>query len=167
MKFNFFNFAIGLALLVALLLGGLIIVKSGILDKKPQVNTQQGLQSTTRILSADEAKALNVPSNAASPQEKEAHLKLLTNLAQAAGSLDITGCVPTPLVFKVRNDSEIIVTNKDSVEHVIILDQGKTYTIPAKGQVSVKVIYSKVPGIHGIGCDSFNKAVGFFAVSEQ
>ena len=111
----------------------------------------------------DERAVLNAPSPDAPEEERQAHFELAKSVAQDAEYLDITGCVGSPLVLKVKGNEPISVRNDDAVEHSIGFNNA-LYPISAGGTTEVAFDFHSGPGLYGYGCDTSQGAAGMFLV---
>lgn len=104
--------------------------------------------------SAMEAELLDFTND--SPQRAEK----ISNAAQDAEFLDVSGCKPKPLVLKVADKGTFTAKNQDSAAHTINFDEAHTYTIPASGSLEITGDFGKGPGNYGYLCDAGTNIVG-------
>ena len=117
-----------------------------------------------RVLTPDEETVLKVPLHNASSEEKATHAEEVKKLVQNAQSLDITKCMPTPLVYPVTLNGSFKVTNNDSIPHSIRY-QGSQIKIAAYSTTTVKTSQLfKTTGDYGYGCDNPFATQGVFMV---
>jgi len=116
------------------------------------------------MISADEQGALNVPLHNATDRERMTHAAFVEKLAQAAPALDITGCKPTPLVYRINLNGTFQVKNDDYIPHAL---RYLTFQIqiPAQATTTVKTAQLfKTAGDYGYGCDNPFMKMGVFMV---
>lgn len=152
------NLLITILVVTALTLGIFIINPSGFklpsFEKKKSPNPTP---STSRLLptnlTEEEKKLLTVPPPDASKAEIEAHIALGAKLAEEGNVLEITDCKPKPLVFKVKEKTNFKVSNKDKIDHTLIIDDDHKYPIPAKETSQIRADFGKPPGLYGYVCE--------------
>lgn len=118
-----------------------------------QSSTQTAPQKTE--LTAKEKQVLNFPGPNASQEEKnawEAVVRKLGAESEGVAYLDISGCKPNPVVYRVKLDSSFMVKNSDQKDHEIY--NAKRVTIKANSTQTLRTqeIGSNI-GLLGYGCD--------------
>ena len=157
---------IGIAVLVviAIVLGYIIIKQQSI---TPQVSTDNSTATapTTNQLSAAEeiAAVLNFPGPNATDAEIKKHLDLVDKLGNESTILDISGCKPNPVVFRIRLGANFKVKNSDQIAHVIYTY--KELTINANSEQSLdSASVSSGLGNRGYSCDNGKTTVGVIQI---
>lgn len=117
-----------------------------------------------RDLTADEKEALDVPLHSATVEEKKQYAVEVAKLAKTAPALDVTGCKPEPLVYKVDLKGSFKIINRDAIPHTVRYLSTQT-VVPAHGTTTVKTsqLFSKA-GDYGYGCDNPFAKMGVFMV---
>lgn len=123
-------------------------------------------QNTGDELTEEQRAVLATPAPNASEAEKQKHFQLAQSLAKSASYLDITKCsLAEPLVLKIEQGRKFIARNEDVVEHVIVMDAKRTFSVPSKGTKEITADFGHGPGLYGFGCDTVPHAVGMFLVT--
>ena len=117
-----------------------------------------------RTLTVDEQEALNIPLDNGSMEEKRRHAAVVAKLVKTAPELDISGCKPEPLVYRVNLKGSFEVKNNDDVLHSIRYARMEIL-VPERGTTSIKAsqLFSQ-PGDYGYGCDNPFAKMGVFMV---
>lgn len=130
---------------------------------------QQGTDQTTtqkKELTAEEKQVLQFPGPNASEAERKAWADLVNKLGNESGVpyLDITGCSPTPVVYRVKLDGTFKVKNSGQTDHVIYTGDKRT-TIKANSEQSVSSSsMGNTPGDYGYSCDGSPSSIGIIQV---
>lgn len=177
MKYMSFG-VVGVLVVLAIVLGGAIYQQqtgsksqTGIPQDRsvPQPvanqNTQQA--STPRELTAEEKQALNFPGPNATEAEKKAHADLVNKLGNQSGVpfLDISGCRPTPVVYRVKLGGTFKVKNSDSKDHTIYTDRDTVIKANSEQTLTSKDIGDNL-GQYAYGCDgSAGSGVGIIQIT--
>lgn len=103
-------------------------------------------------LTDDEKFILNPPSVEASRSTKQKHAQTVAKLAKQGSSLEIKECQPTPLVLEVKENTEFIIKNLDSVSKSITFDEDHQYKIPGSGATTIKADFKYGTGDYGYIC---------------
>ncbi len=117
-----------------------------------------------RTLTPDEQKVLNIPLHNTSAEEKQQHAAGVAKLAETTQALDVTGCKPDPLVYKVNLKGSFQVKNDDAISHSIRYVTVQIM-IPARGTTTIQTsqLFKKA-GDYGYGCDNPFAKMGVFMV---
>jgi hypothetical protein len=92
--------------------------------------------------SAEEIAVLNFPGPNATDAEKKAHSNLVNEVGnKVAGTpfLDISGCKPNPIVYRVKRGATFNIKNSDAIDHTInterkaIIKSNSEQTLASKG----------------------------------
>ncbi len=165
----------GLIILSVIL--GTLILKPSFKDGQINPPTKTPVNKQTQLLvgsprpfpsslSADEIAVLNPPPPNANKTDKDKHFALVTKLAQDASELNLNKCnLPSPLVLKTKLGANINIKNDDNKDHVIVLDQGNKFTVPANKTLALKVNFPYGQGAYGYLCDDLPGVIGFFLVT--
>lgn len=105
------------------------------------------------------------PYNLSAP-EKEAFYKIAAENAVPSDFIDLGGCDPKPSALKVTQNKTFTVRNNDAAFHILVIDPGREYLIPAGGVKEITADFGKGPGIYGFGCDESEEAVGVILITE-
>ncbi|MCH7730570.1 hypothetical protein IID21_03530 [Patescibacteria group bacterium] len=166
---------IGILVVVGGVLGYAIYQSGAAKRGQPASTTQTPATSTTgttttsvsRTLTADEQAVLSFPGSNASEAERQRHSDLVNKLGNESGYafLDITGCQPLPVVYRVKQNGTFVVKNTSSIEHTIQLDRATT--IPAASEKTLKVseAIGENLGNYGYSCDGSTGPVGVIQVA--
>lgn len=113
----------------------------------------------TQIVDVSGLLAMNPGDDGTTEQLKSFSAKVST-YAVNTSAVDVTSCLPNPVVSRVMINKPIVFNNSDTVAHKIV--NGKiVIDVPADGAKSVTPAFQG-PGIYGYSCDS--KIVGIFLV---
>lgn len=123
------------------------------------------LKTLSENLTYEERFVLHPPQAEASNTAKQKHAKMVSKLASAAASLDITNCEPKPVVLRVKKGNNFTVKNNDKQPHKIMLDEKTSYEIPANGSLVVKADFNYGAGDYGYVCEGAG-LVGFLHVTK-
>ena len=143
------------------LAGGNLPNKSGGTNNKSQ---NSSLLSSNNDIVGEEAEVLSFSSDM-TEEQKLKHNELVGKLAKEGPSVNVTGCKPSPLVYKLKDGSTITLRNDDSVEHIIMIDPAHIYTAKAKSLTKIVADFGQGPGNYGYKCDDSQGAAGVFLVT--
>lgn len=177
---------VGLLLTTALVLGYIIISREiqqnpvGRIMRMMRIGDDQSVPTAVDVfseektstagdaaLSVDETAVLNTPGEQAMPEERKAHFDLALRLARESSYLDIGQCRGSPVVLRISLGGVFAVRNSDSVDHEIVFNAEKRFSIPAGGTLNVTADFGKGAGLYGYGCDTAPKAAGMVLVSSN
>lgn len=159
------NIAVVFLIVVAVMLGYMIFQQSRP-KSTDRIEKAGAAQALFQDLADKERAVLNVPSQDSTQEEKQQHFELVLRIAKEADYLDISQCIPSPVVFKVKNDERFTVKNPDAVEHTIGLDPDHIFSVPAQSTKTIVADFGHGAGLYGYGCDASTKAVGLFLVAQ-
>ncbi|MEK7517793.1 MAG: hypothetical protein AAB583_04545 [Patescibacteria group bacterium] len=160
MSKNIVRFGIAVLVVIAVVLGYQIYQQTTVYQTPPiqngtvpqTVGNQQA--STQKGLTAEEKQALSFPGPNATEEEKKKHSDLVDELGnRVAGTLflDITGCKPNPIVYRVKQGGSFKVKNSDSIDHTLSTDRKITIKANSEQTLTSKSI-GDVLGNYGYGC---------------
>jgi len=173
------NALIVVLMLIAFVLGYLIYkqkagtdtntaTESKVVGSKVQTSKREGenMRPTPQGLTDEEKQALNPPERNATNEEKSQHYNIVANLAEEADFLDINKCEKAdPMVMSLKLKQDFKITNDDSVEHTLIIDEKTRYTIPPGKTITANANFQYGRGAYGYTCDKLGGVVGFFLVN--
>jgi hypothetical protein len=137
--------------------------------KSPEVSTEEVQYNTTEDQGDRNATDLmliqTTPTVSSTEEEKMAYFDLIRSKAVVATLVDVTSCVPKPLVISAKQGSEVTLRNDDAASHRLGFDQNTFFDVPGKSTRVIKVDLGKGPGIYGYGCDNSAKLMGVFLVT--
>lgn len=131
-----------------------------------EVNQATPDASLSRTPSAAEISAvLNFPGPNATAEERKKHSDLVNKLGDEAGFsfLNISGCKPVPVVYRVKLGSTFKVKNTDSVDHTIYTAKKVTIKANSEQTLNSKEIGDNL-GDYGYGCDNSSGAAGIIQI---
>ena len=159
---------------ILVLVGGVLgyaIYQSGAVKRGQPASTTQTTGTTTeetsaRTLSADEQAALSFPGSNASEGERQRHSDLVNKLGNESGYafLDVTGCQPLPVVYRVKQNGNFVVKNTSTREHAIQLDRSTTISAASEKTLDVATAVGANLGNYGYSCDGSTGPVGVIQV---
>lgn len=107
----------------------------------------------TSNLTEEEKFILNPPSATASSDLKKKHADTIAKLAKEGSSLEIKDCKPNILVLQVKQGSDLVAKNLDSVKHRLIFDSEHIFELPASGSKTINVDFKYGTGDYGFVCE--------------
>lgn len=142
---------------------------------KPQPTSRQitipATPQTQQPSAAEVAEVLKFPGPNATEVERKKHSDLVNKLGNQFGGatfLDISGCNPNPVVYRVKQGSSFKVKNSDQIEHTIYTDPIRQTKISANSEQTVE---SKNIGVnngdYGYNCDSSTNPAGIIQIVPQ
>jgi len=144
----------GLVVVCFLIAAIFIYIGSRPLPSTPLPASPQTKSANGRILSPDEQRALRVPLQSASAEEKQQHAQTLATLVKTAPVLDITGCRPEPIVYQADLNGSFQVRNNDTVAHKLRYGS-LMVAIPPQATTTVQTSQLfKTAKDYGYGCDN-------------
>lgn len=79
--------------------------------------------------------------------------KTFAEAAVGTGTIDISGCVPSPKVSKFTHDVPVTFVNRDNEAHEIFFSPDMNFTVPANGKKGQSFSAWKEPGVRKYDCD--------------
>ena len=190
---NVSNGAIVVAVLVVVVLGIVLLARNGRNEQNMDNTTGTSENSETDTTSSpdpvtddnkntsppvvavggvsleDRAKLRKVPGSSATQEEQAAHYDLAVRLAKEGDMLDLSGCMATPFVLKVREGSKFKVKNSDVNERSFGFTSRSPVNIGSGETITVAAKVDSGPGLYpyggGGGCNEAG-FVGFLLVTE-
>lgn len=138
------------------------------IQSAPQTGgNQSSTQPTTqkRELTAEEKQVLTFPGPNATEAEKKTHTDLVDQLGNKSGYavLDISGCAPFPVVYRIKQGGSISIKNSDKVDHVINTARKVTIKADSTQTVNSKEIGDNL-GEYAYACDGSRSSVGILKI---
>jgi plastocyanin len=172
---NYRTLVVIVALVVVVVFAGYIYKSSteksadlpkSIMPKELEGNTNAFINQLNNRLTDEEKVLLNMTSGTLTKAEGQAHFDLATKLAVEGSELNITNCLATPAVLKVKNGSTITVFNGGTKDFPFGFDKDKV-TVPLGKSISYKVNFKLGQGLYGYGCDNkeVSRGVGLILVT--
>lgn len=138
-------------IIIFLVFIGLVLLGAILSEKK-----QDAGRATSPQISPEESEKsaiLTPPASDASGEEKEQYMAAIESLSAQAPYLDITQCIPTPLVFQMQKGNIFKVQNQGESERVFALDADHIYKVPAGGSIDIEADITQIEGVYGYACD--------------
>lgn len=135
--------------------------------QEPERTIEQPTPNPKKTLTPEEQEVLNIPGPNASVEERLRHQELVLRLAKQVGVVDITGCQPTPVVFRLFLNERIHFKNDDSAPHQLVFNENSRYTIPAETTATIVADFAQRGGIYGFACDHSGRSVGLVVAGEE
>jgi hypothetical protein len=145
-----------LRLLVVVLMGTIAILIGNIYQAQIISPEAQAQKLRAEVL---------VPVSAMNETERKEYINLVRSKAVDTKLIDVTSCMPDPVVSRVSRASNVSFSNKDRVSHRITFSSTKSFLVPAHSAVSVRPDFGKGNGVYGFGCDKSGKPVGVVVLS--
>lgn len=103
------------------------------------------------VYSQKELEVVNLPKSDA--EAKKNNFDLIQSVARdSSGILDISNCIPQPLVLKVRLGDQIELRNKTMFDTSIEVDNEHTYTVNAGNRLTIPADFGHGHGIYSYTC---------------
>lgn len=115
---------------------------------------------------AEVAKVLKFPGANATEAERKNHSDLVNKLGNQFGGaafLDISGCNPNPVVYRVKQGGTFKVKNSDQTDHTIYTSIRNTIPANSEKTLESKTIGDNM-GAYGYGCDGSSGTVGIIQI---
>jgi hypothetical protein len=109
---------------------------------------------------------LTYPSANASSEEIDRFYASALAKAQGVSEISLSSCNPTPLIIKVAPNKHVVIKNTDARERIISIGSDQTYTVPARGEVTITANFEQGFGVYGYQCDYAPGAVGTIVVTQ-
>ncbi len=113
--------------------------------------------------SPDQIQVLNAPNDSANETDRKNYVAYVGTLAKSSKKLNLSSCYPSPVAIKIKNKSQITVTNSSNSQHTLHVNNTR-YAIPAKGEKIITLTFSKIPGVYDFSCDDLKEPVGVFYI---
>jgi hypothetical protein len=161
------NVLIALAIFIPVLISGYITF---LILNKPKPNTtvtrpsQLPVATPTLPIVID---GLSFPSTNATVEETDAFFVSVQAKAQDATGISLSSCNPTPRIAQIGTDKQFAIKNTDNRERFITINQEHTYTIPARGEITVAANFGQGVGVYGYKCDNSPDTVGVLVVTQE
>ncbi len=106
--------------------------------------TKQNQDSTNPATDFDASTSANLPALPASPSaaQVDKYVEDVKGLSKEGDTLEITGCLATPNIFKVKKDALFNIKNNDAKEITIAISPKATYKVGAGKVSNVKMTAS-------------------------
>lgn len=126
------------------------------------------LSQSQQTSAAELAEVLQFPGPNATEAERKEQSDLVNKLGNQFGGatfLDISGCNPNPVVYRVKQGGSFKVKNSDQTEHTFYTDPGRKTKIPANLEQTLtsKAIGDNY-GDYSYNCDSSTNPVGIIQI---
>lgn len=124
------------------------------ISEAPLTNQATSAPAST-IDNAERQKLFSFPGPDATEAERKSHSDLVNKLGNQFASstfLDITGCQPNPIVYRVKLGGSFRVKNSDQIDHTLSTDKKTVVKAGSDTTISSTAIGDK-PGDYGYGCD--------------
>jgi plastocyanin len=147
---------------------GILAVSAFVLGQKvlfSRFGVPIGIKSTAET-NFEERKVLVTPGINATAEERDQYSVLVNKYAKETKTIKIKECEASPLVAKVKNNSEFNFENLDTIHHNIVFNPTHTYLMDSREKVTVKAEFEYGSGIYTYGCDQSTGPIGVIVVSE-
>jgi hypothetical protein len=100
----------------------------------------------------------------ATDEQKEAFFSTVNKYAVNTNSIEITSCLPEPIVAAVKQGGEITLVNNGSKTETIAFDPSHTYTVGAKTSKKIKADLGHGLGDYGYTCPDKEGVAGIVSI---
>lgn len=130
---------------IALVLGVVIfliqrehtIIRKSVITGEPTPSSDGNVSIGNGGSSVSEIDVLMFPGKDATQQEKDSHRALIDKVVMKVPYLDLTNCVPTPLVFAHTKGEDLMVKNQDTAKDYVLFWGGNAITLPSGKSITV------------------------------
>lgn len=150
-----------IVLVVVVLLIGAVLWRQPITEQPSSTSPQPvmlpdsnpvPIEPVPAVSTAETRAVLMFPAPNATKEEKDRHNALVDKLAVQAAYLDLTRCVPQPLVLAYNTGENLTIKNQDQTSGIVFLWGKNTLTILAGKSAVVKAAMIGGPGNIGYAC---------------
>lgn len=162
---NYSNFWQYFIIILAFLAG--MIFQASINRNSQNAPPSQNVSDNSAVTQNELDSLLTIP-NANDEEGVKKHLDLVSRLATPTSHIDLSGCMPDPLVIAIPHQETISVKNDDKNDHTLYLGNTHSFKINGKATTEIKVDFEYGLGVYGFSCDDPSKTVGvIFVYSPQ
>ena len=170
------KYVLGVLIVIAVVLGYKIYEKKSNIssavsntppasENKPQTN-KPAVSSTnnSRIPGPDLVVLRSAIDQNATSAQKEKFFSTVNKYAVTTSTIDITSCLPEPIVAAVKMGSEISFVNKGNKSETIQFDASHTYTVNPGAVVKVMADLGHGLGSYGYSCPDKSGVAGIVTI---
>ena len=110
---------------------------------------------------------LEFPTTNATSSEIDAFYSKASAKAQNSGEITLSSCNMNPDIIKIAPNKTIVIKNTDTKTRIIHIGRDNSYTVSARGTISVATNFGSGIGTYGVHCDNSKKPVGIIVLMQE